>query len=408
MALFFSDYDHELLRPSIGRDPLGLQPIWTTRARDLVPHLTAQSSRLEGFQVLLTIFGLWPEFQRRYKAKDGQIRNFYVLMEQAIARCAYAVNEHWPLPGRRRLKGGQKDLVISLDRDFHLAYGQLASGTWIIYRGAAERAGLLDLETHRVTEIIAAKMERVLEARAREHLFKAVGEAMASPKKVVPLRGGKSGLLATALAKMIAKPPLETVLLEPLMQPAGRPLTAALTTRLAELDSWQHHSLLSQFSDQLPDYRKTFEQLVRCERWLAPLEASFEWLCANSGLPLSEAAYALPVDLDALRGAQVAFRDSGPYEGTGQKRQALYAELDLASKASFIASLLETHRQISEARSAGPWVLLNEGNRLEVRVPMEAPNKGELHPATAWRNDYYLTALWRLSRQIIKGVHDDA
>jgi len=42
--------------------------------------------------------------------------------------------------------------------------------------------------------------------------------------------------------------------------------------------------LLAQFSSELPEHRQTFEQLVRCEQWLAPLEASFEWLCIPVGV----------------------------------------------------------------------------------------------------------------------------
>jgi len=153
MPLFLSERGDGLLRPSVGRDPLGLQPIWTTRARDLIPHLTAQSNRLEGFQVLLTIFGLWPAFQGHIKDDTHkQLKNFYLLVEQAVARSAFSINKGWPLPGQRRLKGGSDELVISLNRDYHLAYGQLASGTWGLYRGAAERAGLLNLQTLQVAE----------------------------------------------------------------------------------------------------------------------------------------------------------------------------------------------------------------------------------------------------------------
>ncbi len=412
MSLFLSERDDGLLRPSVGRDPLGLQPIWTTRARNLIPHLTAQSNRLEGFQVLLTIFGLWPTFKGHIKDETHkQLKNFYLLVEQAIARSAFSINKGWPLPGQRRLKGGSDELVISLNRDYHLAYGQLSSGTWGLYRGAAERAKLLNLQTLQVAEPVERVIAELplLQPNIRKSLFVTVQKAIDSPKEPFQLPGGNKGALVRALALLAAQPPLKDVLLEPLMRPSRCPLTGELSLRLAKLNQLEgkHRSLLAQFSSELPEHRQTFEQLVDCEQWLAPLEASFEWLCGNGSLSLEEAARKLSVNLADLRAARQAFRSSGRYEGTGNKRHQLYGTIELGSPKDFILSLLDAHRTVSEERGAGPWALLNENGRLEVLVPMEIPDKQALEPSTAWRNDYYLWSLWNLSRQMIGGERED-
>ncbi len=407
MALFLSGHDDGLLRPSVGRDPLGLQPIWTTRARDLVPHLTAQSNRLEGFQVLLSIFGLWPAFQRHIKDEaPNQLKNFYLLVEQAIARSAWK-NGEWPLPGQRRLKGGSDELVISLKRDLHLAYGQLSSGTWGLYRGAAERANLLNLQTLEVAEPVVRAIQELplLQPSFRKSLFDIIKQAIDSPKQNIQF----PNKLALALAQLVAQPPLKAVLMEPLMRPSGCLLTGELSTRLAKLD-WDgdYRALLARFSSELSEHRETFEQLVRCEQWLAPLEASFEWLCGNGSLSLKEAASKLPVNLADLRVAQQGFRNSGDYKnGTGKSRHTLYGTIEHGSTEDFIVSLLEAHRTVSEERGAGPWALLNENGRLEVLVPMNIPDKLALEPSKAWRNDYYLWSLWSLSRQMIGGGRKD-
>lgn len=407
MAIFFSDIDKDLIRPSVGRDPLGLQPIWTTRARDIVPHLTAQTSRIEGFQVLLTIYALWTQFQEANDLSDKQLEQFYLLTEQVIARSSYVINGVWPLPGRRRLLAGDSKLIVSLsDHNFHLSQNQMSSGTWGLYRGAAERAGLLDIANRRIAAPYL-KAAAPLPASIVQKLFKVIKEALSAPEAQIPIYGGKKGELAVAMAQLVERPPLISLLRDPLLFPTNNPLTGELATILANKTDWDYRPLIAQLIERLPGHRETLNHLLSCEQWLAPVEGIFDWLCAHSGFSLHEAALKLPVDLFVLRRFRTAFLHSGNYDGKAASRQNLYAGLDLTDKASLISSLLAAHKAVAEEKEAGPWIGFDENERLDVRVSMDAPNKGELDPATAWRNDYYLSAFWRISRQVIKGIRDE-
>lgn len=58
LPFFITDPDKDLIRATASRDPLGIIPVRSVRGRDLVPHLTEQTDRAAGFQLLLSIYGL--------------------------------------------------------------------------------------------------------------------------------------------------------------------------------------------------------------------------------------------------------------------------------------------------------------------------------------------------------------
>jgi len=157
----FSSEDKSLALPFSGRDPLGTQVVWQWRARDIVPALTAASRQPEGFQLLFTALAWWPEFAVRYKRPQKDLRNFFLLVEQAFARASKMSGIEWRLPGSRRLNDSQESgLWIGLDarRDF-LLDSPLANGTWGIYRGPAINAGLVD-ESDRLPLVEADQVRR--------------------------------------------------------------------------------------------------------------------------------------------------------------------------------------------------------------------------------------------------------
>lgn len=53
MSLLLTDRDRDLLGAARQADGMGTLAIWSVRGRDLVPHLTEQTTSLRGFQIVV-------------------------------------------------------------------------------------------------------------------------------------------------------------------------------------------------------------------------------------------------------------------------------------------------------------------------------------------------------------------
>ena len=84
--LMLSALDRDLLGVANRTDAMGILAVWTARARDIVPHLTEQTTDIRGFQILLEGIRLWEMFERTHPDHVGEAANFFVLMEQTVAR----------------------------------------------------------------------------------------------------------------------------------------------------------------------------------------------------------------------------------------------------------------------------------------------------------------------------------
>ena len=51
--LMLTEKDDELLGVSNRSDAMGVLAVWSVRGRDLVPHLTEQTTNVRGFQILV-------------------------------------------------------------------------------------------------------------------------------------------------------------------------------------------------------------------------------------------------------------------------------------------------------------------------------------------------------------------
>ena len=104
--LMLSSRDDELLGAAIRSDAMGVLAIWSVRARDLVPHLTEQTTDIRGFQILVEGFRAWKIYQRTHPERtDHCFDEFFLLFEQAFARTICSRNDgDWSLPGARRVR----------------------------------------------------------------------------------------------------------------------------------------------------------------------------------------------------------------------------------------------------------------------------------------------------------------
>lgn len=411
---FLLSQDQGLIGSASSRDPLGILPVWSTRGRDLVPHLTEQTTNAEGFQVLITILWLWQKFVERYPRLSGEQKAFYLVIEQAFGRSTGKFNkESWVTPGKLRVQAcaDQAFAELSIKIELHhLLANQMANGTWGLYRGAAGRAGLLESNLQLLESATATAVEALplLSDQQCRQLFELVLPLLDDTKKTVEMSLHGNSALARVLADIVVKIPQSAHLLQVIIK--EHELTSELAMLLLKNPDKAilHKTFLENARGALPKFAKEIDNVLRCEAFLSPIESIFLWLCGQKGKTLSEAANALLAegfDLHPLQNAHDGFCNSGHYPDGGPKvRWARYADnSDLTSTENFLFSLLKNHEEVSKERGRETWIELGDNARLSATVEVGSISLPDMLPATSWRNDYYLWPLKAVVKRLTMG-----
>ena len=399
--LLITAKDDELVGASSRSDAMGVLAIWSVRGRDLVPHLTEQTTNIRGFQILVEAFRLWEFYESAHAEHAERLDDFFLLIEQAFARVVGWHDGDWSLPGARRVRARLWEVPhISLeDSGWHLLGSQKANGLWGLYRGASRRAGLLTNDMTRLSDetMKESTLKGGVVGRAQKRLLEAVQDAMDG--RTVGLPWHMNNALTKALYETFWNVPLAEHLHARLIE--GHDLNHRLAERLLAVEELDHRKFLTDAARDLPDYRATIEDAVRCENFLAVVEAVFLWLCARKGETVEAAVENLPVELDALAAARRSFEHSGTYGGetADERRRWFCEELDPSSKVELARSVLLLHEKVSEERKRAPWVW-EERDVLLSDVEVECPSEHDLQVGAAWRNDYYLVPLQGIVKQL--------
>ena len=399
--LLLTAKDPELLGVANKSDPMGTLAIWSARGRDLVPHLTEQTTNVRGFQLLVEAFRLWEVYEPAHPAHAGRLPDFFLLVEQAFARIAGYHRKAWTLPGSRRVRARSTEAphISITEHSWHLLGGQRANGVWGLYRGASQRAGLLE---DNLTQL-SAKTRAACTARpclsqsSQRRLFQLAEAALDG--KTVPLPAHLNGQLAKELLHSLDELPLADHLHAHLV--ASPPLNAALANRLPLTGVPQHRPFLLLAAAELTDHAATLEDVLRCENLLAPLEAIFLTLCASRGQSVADVASSMKLDLAAIEDARAAFADSGIYRGKAARtrQEAFQTRLDTRSAEALARSVLQLHSDVSEQRSRAVWAWEDAG-LLRSDVDAGRPTDDERAVGGAFRNDYYLAPLAAITQQL--------
>ncbi len=399
--LMISQKDDDLLGVANRSDAMGVLAVSSDRARDLVPHLTEQTTQVRGFQILVEAFRLWELYEPAHPEHAGRLDDFFLIVEQAFARTVGWHDREWPLPGSRRVKArAHEPPHISIaDPDWHLLGGQKANGIWGLYLGASRRAGLIldDMRRLSASTMEAAMLNPGLGSVAQARFFSLAKAAMDGASVLLPTN--LNNQLARNLYDAFHDVPLAQHLYDKLVD--GHGLNLALAARLASADELDHRTFLVAAARDLPEHRVVLEDAIRCENLLGVVESVFLWLCASKGETVETAVADLPVDLGALESARSSFNSSGVYRGdTASARQArLHERLDTSGRPALARSVLELHRNVSDERRRAAWVWEEDGV-LRSDVDVAKPMDRDLQVGLVWRNDYYLFPLRNIALQL--------
>ena len=392
--LMISSRDEHLVGVARRSDPMGVLAVWRARARDMVPHLTEQTTNVRGFQILVEAFRLWTIFEDRelQRSEGAGLPEFFMLVEQTFARTVGCRDRDWPLPGARRVRGRLDDsptCISVANAGWHLLGNQLASGIWGLYRGAARRAGLLDDGMVWLSEdtFEASNGASYLRGRILDRLLDLVGRAMRGETVELRMDGGNA--LTDALLRTFDEVPLSSHLREKLID--SHDLNRVIAERLVLPIDLNHRAFLERAALKLDEHNGTLREMIDCENLLAVLEAIFFRLCHAKGKTLEEAARSLPVDLGELEAARHTF--------AGYRWAPRFDELDTASHLGVVDSVLSMHKTVCDKRGRAAWVWEEHGR---LRGDFDAGELAEhdCEVRVAWRNDYYLSPLRSIALQL--------
>lgn len=394
--------DSSLARSSGGRDPLGLQPVWSAVGRQLVPHIASPVRQIGGIKAVLLIHWLVDRESIRKLMKSGRERGFFRLMEGLV--------EYWFRANERSVCFGSQSLAAAAER-FAVtvnARNTVANGLHQYYRGSCRRAGLLD-GGWKVRGDLQSRLEKLWDADATRALATAIAPCMSGR----PLVAGTvlaDAAMNRALLDVFDSEDLNKALRETLF---GSETHRSLVREYGALRRREHTWYFGQDHASLsfPQLANELEDMRRCEPFLVTLQDVFDLARADAGSSLDSFASKLQPHFDAMheRAREFLMIADRPGGERMRRMQVLAAALlpeqgrgrDRCLR-DFVGALVRHHVVSMDERGRDPMMFV-EGGTLVLSAPgdrdVEDANR-RLQEGYPWMNGYYLDAAADLYEQL--------
>ena len=144
-SFFWTPVNDPEIQPEIsGRDPLGLQPVWSGVGRLIVPHIANSIWHYEGLLAVMLGYEIARKLELNLSNKEG--RRFFMAWEAVV-------ETHWSIPNSgRHVIYGKRFFAKGLDTEplfpVKNTNSTMREGLWKFYRGTLRRLDYLtkDLE----------------------------------------------------------------------------------------------------------------------------------------------------------------------------------------------------------------------------------------------------------------------
>ncbi|HKZ38213.1 MAG TPA: hypothetical protein VJ184_11210 [Chryseolinea sp.] len=175
------------------------------------------------------------------------------------------------------------------------------------------------------------------------------------------------------------------------------PLLASLSERLAaeDVSKGYRRFIMSCSTKWFKEYCYIFEDITRCEDFVATLDSVLMFLYKCEGEHIKNACSKLPLNIEDLKAAYSKFDSvsSRPTTGTVAQRYDLFlSNFDAETKEQFVEWLLHLHEQVVTSRGGLPWIEVING-KIAVHTEYFAADELQVTPGKGWRYPYYLDAL---------------
>ena len=408
------------------RDPLGVQPAWTTFGRHVVRNLTTVSSSVRGFTVLLLARHLSAELVEANEIPKEEALDAFLRMEQI---CAYARflgdGDHQDIRGIERVarfhEEGKGIVQIRTDPRGAILSDQKVYGLWGLYSVPARVSGLIPDGPLGVTPQAQAFLEEQYlchldgQRPALKKLIRKGGKLNTNPglawfNTLVKLLGPRFSDAEKDFYGHFLRDGREVKKDHADRQAIFRDILEGCTNLEQRVDRAEWASLISQAEQTDEALARRLNRIFHLETLLAPAEALFDFLLAHNRRRPQD----LAAEVSDRWGNQVpqldrkAFQELVPELGsaTSPKQACLMdrcqAALHDGDYEAAIRALLEWNALVMRKRRAAPWIRLDDqGGQLEVRfLGMERlfPHRKDL--GQLWRYSYFVDSLKAVTHQL--------
>ena len=396
-------------KPKGSRDPLGFELIWTHYGRQVIGNLTTITGSLTNFAVAILGFKWANDLHAHLPEADRQsrIRDSFLRYEQLAAYLRYLSGDT-QIMGITRVQQRMRDktsrVTFGLGADSQILSDQASYGLWGLYSSAMRDAGLVQGDNRLLTPIglaIAEKIEHKLDQSHFIDLF----------SSVKPIAIEELEPLASTFKRAINKKDARRDLMHTLMGGAQHKQMQQklwlLTQGMAEDSSGVNG--IPDFITQVKarsngsDLMQRLTEIEWVERVLVAANNIFNYCRRKDGAMVTEIVSELE-----QRYSYSYLSESFSFEGLrdvlGVQRvdilQRLLQALKNHNQHEAVMALLELNRIVMELRGGCPWVELENGSTLRVKVPNEtAALLDQVELESQWDYDYFIASYINIASQ---------
>lgn len=397
-------------KPKGSRDPLGFELIWTHYGRQVIGNLTTITGSLTNFAVAILGFKWANDLHAHLPEADRQprIRDSFIRYEQLAAYLRYLSGDT-QIMGITRVQQRMRDKTsrvhFGTDHDSQILSDQASYGLWGLYSSAMRDAGLIQgdnrLPTTPIGLDIAEQIEHKLDQSHFIDLFSAV-----KPIEIDELKPLAS-IFKRAINNIDARRDLMHTLMGGAQHKQMQHELWLLTQRMSEVGSRVNGipdfiSQIKALSDG-SDLTQRLTEIEWVERVLVAANNIFNYCRRKDGAMVAEIVSELEQRYSYSHLSE-SFSFDGLRDVLGVQRVDLLQRLLQALKNynhhETVMALLELNRIVMELRGGCPWVELENGSTLRVKVVNETAallDQRELE--SQWDYDYFIASYINIASQ---------
>ena len=409
--------------PKGSRDPLGFELVWTHFGRNVIGNLTTITSSMDNFAVALLGYyfanDLVPKNENDNE-RHRQIRELFIRYEQLAGYVRYYGNAN-NIMGitrvKQRLNDKSFELTLGQSADQLILSDQASYGLWGLYSSASRDSGLVEGDNREVSErgrgleIVneiqnnlgdcADQIRKLINSDDivldRTHL-----ESMAEKfMNAIQHRKVRSNLLEVLLAGH-----------NPNSDPNSDPNGVQIELWKITQDIHQKYSELPEDIDTFinlvfelnprPDLRKHLEDIQQVERLLVACNNLFRYCRRKDGEKLANIQETL-----VNRYTYSHLPDSLPEDNFPRKSRVarILEAFHNNDVLRAIKELINLNKEVMQDRSGAPWVEIESGDKLRVKIKSERAELAEQKDIeTHWNYDYFLGSFLRIARNHLGNI----
>jgi len=365
------------------RDPLGLQVIWQSAGRNIIPHLSTVSSSIMDFQIISLAYAYKKELSI---SDDRTFNSFFLCFEQLMAYTRFIKDREPGFNGidkvRRMMNNEPKEVKIGLKEQ--LLSNQKAYGIWGKYNRPFREMGFLKNE-----ELMRCYIEKIKDfpqlTKRVKYIWKNGGDKTSHVntkeiKSWIKILDKPSGGLNKILVYLILNDKQDNELLE---------IFNSNWNVLGTLNGYDLFIRLREFSGN-QNFKQFISRIINTEKTISPLNRIFRYLQTKSYWSLED------IKSDEL----INLWKDVDVDPSGFSPELMnLSSLLQSDNVQLVKGLAKRNEKVTARRNAAPWLSFNN-TELSINHYQGAFYNKEYNPSAHADFNYFFNCYSSLYKQL--------